>query len=56
MHIVPPNHVIADLEREPREYEKKAETEHEPEAARLREAAKERRGVGRPTKERRWHS
>jgi hypothetical protein len=56
MHIVPPSPQIADLEKQATELEKLAESAPEPEAARLKEAAKERRAWAAELKSGRWHS
>jgi len=56
MHIVPPDPQIADLENQASELEKKAESEQEPVATKLKEAAKERRAWAAELKSGRWHS
>jgi hypothetical protein len=56
MHIVPYNLEIVDLERQAKDYERKAETESEPKATQLREAARERRAWIAELKSGRWHS
>ena len=56
MHIVPPDPQNADLEKQASELEKKAESEQEPGATKLKEAAKERRAWVDELKSGRWHS
>ena len=56
MHIVAAGPQIADLEKQATELEKKAESAQEPEATKLKEAAKERRGWAAELMSGRWHS